>query len=144
MAAWVLKGGRAGEREQRMLDHGCASISWEEIPDLSGFDSRESLEEFYRSIYPGVPEGRIPNHVGQLFRFSHDAQTGHLIVVPFKTSATIAIGEVTGPYQYRSDLGPDMKHTLPVKWLRTDLPDLPPLFGPMIMRVRRLAAPPLP
>lgn len=122
MTAWVLKGGRAGEREQRMLDHGCASIGWEDMPDLSGFDSRDSLEALYRSRYPDAPEGRIPNHVGQLFRFSHDSQVGDIIVVPLKTSAAIAIGEVTGPYEFRSDLGSDMRHTLPVKWLRTDIP----------------------
>lgn len=138
MAVWVLKGGKAGEREQRMLDHGCVAVGWEELGDLSGIRDRESLDALYRSTYPDAPEGRVPNHVGQLIRFAHQTSQGDLVVVPLKTSATIAIGEITGEYQFRDDLGHDMAHTLPVKWLRTELPrgtvdqDLLHTFGTLL------------
>jgi len=42
--------------------------------------------------------------------------------VPLKTRSSIAIGEFSGTYVYRTDLGPDMVHTRPVKWLKTDIP----------------------
>ena len=138
MAAWVLKGGKAGEREQRMLDHGCVAVGWEELGDLSSIGDRESLVALYRATYADAPEGRVPNHVGQLFRFAHQTKPTDLVVVPMKTSATIAIGEITGEYRFRDDFGPDMAHTLPVKWLRTDIPrstvdqDLLHTFGTLL------------
>jgi restriction system protein len=122
MAVWVVKGGRSGEREQRMLDHGCVAIGWEELGDLSEHPDRDSLSMRYRATYPDAPEGRVPNHVGQLFRFANETKVGDLVVVPLKTSSSIAVGEITGPYQFKEDLGPDMSHRLPVKWLRTDIP----------------------
>jgi restriction system protein len=42
--------------------------------------------------------------------------------MPLKTSGTVAVGRITGPYEYRVDLGPDVHHVRSVRWLRTDIP----------------------
>lgn len=121
MTVWVLKGGRAGEFEQRMLDHSVVTLGWSEISDLSGRD-REALELCYRQVYPDAPNGRVANHVGQLFAFADAPKTGDLVVVPLKTRAAIAIGEIASDYCYRTDFGADMPHTRSVRWLKTDIP----------------------
>jgi hypothetical protein len=118
MAVWVLKGGRVGEREQRILERSVVGMGWDSMPDLSQFKDRTALEATYRHAYPGAMDGRVANHVGQLYAFVHTARPGDLVVVPLKTRAAIAIGEITGDYAYRTDLGPDMTHTRPVRWLR--------------------------
>jgi restriction system protein len=47
---------------------------------------------------------------------------GELAVLPLKTSGTIAVGRINGPYAYRDDLGPDFRHARPVEWLATEVP----------------------
>ena len=50
MALWVLKGGRRGEREQRILDHSVVGIGWEELGDLSNIQTRKELEKLADEI----------------------------------------------------------------------------------------------
>ncbi len=40
------------------------------------------------------------------------------MVMPLKTRAVIAIGHVTGPYAYRTDLGEAQRHTRSVEWVK--------------------------
>jgi restriction system protein len=47
---------------------------------------------------------------------------GELVVLPLKTSGTIAVGRITGPYAYRDDLGSDFRHTREVEWLAQEVP----------------------
>lgn len=46
---------------------------------------------------------------------------GELVVLPLKTTGTIAVGRISGPYEHRSDLGPDLTHVRPVRWERTEV-----------------------
>ncbi len=96
MPVWVLKGGRVGEREQRKLEKSVVGMGWDSMPDLSQFKERTALEGAYRHAYPDAKGGRVANHVGQLYAFAHTARAGDLVVVPLKTRASIAIGEIVG------------------------------------------------
>jgi restriction system protein len=48
-------------------------------------------------------------------------QDGELVALPLKSSGTVAIGRVNGPYAYRNDLGADFKHTRGVEWLAKEV-----------------------
>lgn len=122
MTLWVVKGGRSGEREDRFLEKSLIGIGWEDLGDLSQFASREALKEAYRAVYPGESEVKVGVQVGQLWAFSHGMKEGDLIVVPLKTRGQIAVGRIAGAYGHASDLGGDMRHVRPVKWIRTDFP----------------------
>jgi restriction system protein len=122
MTLWVVKAGRSGERESRILENSVVGIGWEDIPDLTGFGSREQLAEAYRAVYPGSSDGRVYNQVGQLWAFSKSIQRGDWVVVPLKTRGAIAIGEIISDYEYRRDLGVDMLHTRRVRWIETEIP----------------------
>jgi restriction system protein len=76
----------------------------------------------YRETHPNDSPTLIGNQVGQVWAFRHEIQDGDLAVLPLKSQAAIAIGKVNGPYSYRTDVGEGVRHTRPVKWLRTDLP----------------------
>ena len=122
MTLWVVKGGKTGERELRMLEQSVVGIGWEEVPDLMTLSSREQVTDAVREGYPDAKEATVYNYVGQLWAFSRTMQPGDFVVVPLKTRGAITFGEITSSYEYRSDLGPDMLHTRRVKWLRTDIP----------------------
>lgn len=122
MTVWVVKGGRMGEREDRFLERSLIGIGWEDVPDLEQFSTRDALKAVYRSAYPGESEVKVGLQAGQLWAFSHVMKDDDLVVVPLKTRGQIAIGRVAGPYRHATDLGADMLHVRPVKWIRTDYP----------------------
>lgn len=121
-AAWLVRGGRVGEREDQALDQGLFIAGWPGLGDISGCADRDELRVAVRTSYPTSKKGAIDNWVGQLWRLLSEIQVGDHVVMPLKTTQRIAIGRVTGAYRFRSDCPPGFQHVRPVEWLRTDLP----------------------
>jgi restriction system protein len=85
--------------------------------------TREAVAKVVAQTFAGAPGGKISNFSGQLWAMRGRIQPGDLMVMPLKTTKQIAIGRVTGGYQYRADEpDPDKRHVVPVDWERTDLP----------------------
>lgn len=122
MAVWLVRAGQRGEQENFALEHGVAVVGWEELPDLGSVKSREELEAICFQTYPDAKRNTIINWVGQLWAFTNRIQPKDLVVLPLKSRSAIAIGVVTGPYQFQPANAPETRHTLPVQWLQTDLP----------------------
>jgi restriction system protein len=120
-AVWSVKGGRNGEREDRLLEHGVVGGGLGGVPDLTGVASKEELAHLYRAAYPEAKASTVSSHVGQLWSLANRMQDGELVVLPLKTTGTIAVGRIAGPYQYRTDLGEDLRHCRPVAWIATDV-----------------------
>ena len=121
MAVWVVRAGRWGEQEQAALDNNLVTIAWNELPDLSVIMTREALRELYRQHHADARPHRTGNHVGQIWAFREHIKEGDLAVLPLHIQSAIAIGKITGPYKYRTDLGSEVLHTRPVEWIRTDI-----------------------
>lgn len=119
---WTVKGGRSGEREDRLLKHGLIGGGWEPLPSLEAVTSKDALAAIYAEAYPSAGIKTRANYVGQLWSLVHRMQDGDLVVLPLKTRGTIAVGQVQGPYQFRMDLGEDLRHCRPVKWIAEDIP----------------------
>jgi restriction system protein len=115
------KGGRHGERVDRLLANNLIGGGWEQLPNLEGVVSKTKLAEAYRAAYPEAKSSTAANYVGQLWSLLHRMQEGELVVLSMKTTGTIAVGRIAGPYQYRSDLGDDLRHCRPVTWIATDV-----------------------
>jgi restriction system protein len=50
-------------------------------------------------------------------------EAGDFVVLPLKTTSQLAIGEITGDYEYRSgEPDAERRHVRPVRWVRTDVP----------------------
>jgi len=122
MAVWTVKAGQQGEREERLLKHGLLGGGWEALSDLAGVSSRDDLAGRYLEAYPEASSRTRANYVGQLWSLLRRMERGELVVMRVKSAGTFAIGEISGDYEYRTDLGEDVRHVRPVKWLREDVP----------------------
>lgn len=122
MAVWTVKGGRHGEREERCLEHLVVGGGWEDIPSLEKVSSKEELSALCEKAAPSWSTHTRANYVAQLWSLRERMQIGELVVLPLKTSGTVAVGRIDGPYSYRSDLGADFKHARSVEWIATDVP----------------------
>lgn len=122
-AVWVVRAGKQGEQEPIALDHNLVAIGWSDMPDLSGMTSRDELVQRYRLVYPDENRAAaIAAKAGQIWAFRSSIRAGDLVIIPLRTrSQQLAIGEVTGPYTYRTNLGASVRHTLPVRWLGTSV-----------------------
>jgi restriction system protein len=121
MSLWMVRGRKYGSEESVALEENLACIGFSEIPDLSQAASKEQIMELVRKSYPDEKEAAYRNYVSQLFSFAHRMVPGDLVAMPFRNQPQVAVGQIAGPYQYRTDLG-DIHHTRPTKWIRTDIP----------------------
>ena len=122
MSLWLVRAGRVGQSEDGALQYGVATIGWNDLQDLSAIKSREELRDLYEKVYPGTKKMAVANEVGQIWTFINRIQLNDLIVLPLKLRSAIAMGKVTGTYQYRTDLSANIHHVRPVEWIETDLP----------------------
>ncbi|HHW26653.1 MAG TPA: restriction endonuclease [Firmicutes bacterium] len=122
MAVWLVRAGRYGERENTALERGLVAIGWDKLPDLSGVGTKHELGRLMRETYPDEKPRTINNWVTQVWSFRNRMKVGDLVVLPIKTRSVIAIGRVTGSYQYTPHLGEGARHARQVQWLNTDVP----------------------
>lgn len=121
--AWLVRGGEEGERERRDLAEGVAFLGWDELGDITGCDTREGIRLALEKAYPDSPVNVIANWTGQLWRFTNQIAVGDHIVMPLHTNpGHVAIGNVTGGYEYRGTEPVGFRHTRAVQWLRKDIP----------------------
>lgn len=108
---WLVRAGARGEDEAANLEEGLAIIGYQDIPDLTGLSSRDSVLERVRSTYPGRSEQSYANQATQLHSFAVRMQEGDIVVLPFKTRpGQIALGRATGPYLYQEIEGLRVTH----------------------------------
>jgi restriction system protein len=128
MSIWLVRAGQHGEQEDAVLEKGTAIIGWEELRDLSSVKTREELTLLMKDTYPNEKWRTLANWAGQVWTFCDRIKIGDLIVLPLKTHPAIAIGQITGPYEYKAN-GRVGFHTRKVKWIRKDFPRSPSIFG---------------
>lgn len=117
MTAWLIRGGRHGEREDFALEHNVAVIGWEELPDLSGVKSRDDLSGLLTEKYPDAKAQARVNWLGSIWPFVKEMKPGDLVAMPLKNRGRVAIGEILGEYQHQPDNPHDSKHVRPVNWI---------------------------
>ncbi|MGW0333108.1 CBS domain-containing protein [Streptomyces sp. NPDC003011] len=120
MRAWVVRAGEHGERERAALDEGILLVGWLGLGDLAETRTRDDIKAAVAAAYPDEGPYTVGNWTGQLYRFVHEIQPGDLVVLPLK-SWLVAIGRVTGDYEYRSAAADGMRHVRRVEWLVTDI-----------------------
>jgi restriction system protein len=63
------------------------------------------------------------NFAGQLWALRGRIEPGGLMLMPMKNTKQIALGRVSGPYEYRAhEEDADKRHVVPVNWQHVDLP----------------------
>jgi hypothetical protein len=122
LSIWVVRAGAKGEEENDALEKNIVTIGWNQLPDLSNIEDKESLKQLYFRSDSNAKAMSVSNMVGSIWRFVNEIKNGDLVVLPLlsQNSKTVAVGRVVGKYQYK-ELTPHIKHTRPVKWLATSI-----------------------
>jgi restriction system protein len=102
MNLWIVRAGAHGEQEQVALDENVVTLDMNELPDLSKFKSRGDLAAIYKKTFPDASVNKVSNHVGQIWRFSHDIQQSDLVALPLHIESSIALDKVLSNYDTRS------------------------------------------
>jgi restriction system protein len=122
MTVWLVRAGKNGERQDFALDNNVAVVGWTEVGDLSVVSSKEDLKSLLGSAYESKSKRAIANWTSQLYSFSRTIQKDDIIILPLKGQDAIAMGIATGLYKYQTNNPDGAKHTIPVKWVKPDVP----------------------
>jgi restriction system protein len=121
MKAWLIRAGRKGERENFVLENACAGTGFAEVPDLTDATTRELIAAAVEAGMPDKSPKAVMNYAAQLNALRNRVAVGDLAVLPLK-SAQIAVGKITSLYKYDATVDPELRHTVGVNWLKTDIP----------------------
>lgn len=58
----------------------------------------------YLKVFPEAPKTEVRNVLGQIWRFRHDMQRGDLVALPLKSQKAVAIGKITGDYEFKDQM----------------------------------------
>ena len=136
MTVWVVRAGQQGEFEQFALDNGIVGILFGLHQSVLEYSDRNSLRIALEK----------DTDANQLWRFAHELNVGETVVLPCKQPRVVAVGRITGEYEYKELL--EFPHTRSVEWEATDIPrngfdpDLLYSFGGLgtVFRVNRVEA----
>ena len=118
---YLTRAGRSGEDEERVFENNVAIVGFQEVPSLATATDYENVHEIVTGAFHDAKARAVGNFAGQLWAFAVAMKEGDLVVLPRKLTSQIAIGRVTGPYEYRQ-VDDAFRHTRPVEWLQMDLP----------------------
>ncbi len=118
---YLARAGGDGEDEAYALDHGVAIIGFTEYPSLEAAKDYDAVLALVKATKPDLKPRAAGNYAGQLWAFAVAMQPGDLVVLPRKLTSQVALGRVTGPYQYLQ-VGSTKRHVRAVEWVRPDVP----------------------
>ena len=118
---YLARAGRNGEDEDLAIENNLAIIDFRDVPSLEGANDYDAVAGLVNDALPDHKPRARGNFAGQLWAFSVAMESGDLVVLPRKLTSQVAIGRVTGPYEYRK-VNADRRHTRPVQWLKADIP----------------------
>lgn len=123
---FLARAGGEGEDETYALDNGVAIIGFKDYPSLEGVKDYEAVVEIVKKARPDLKPKSAGHYAGQLWAFSIAMKEGDTVVLPRKLTSQVALGRVTGPYEYIK-VGDAFRHVRPVQWVRIDVAR--PTFG---------------
>ena len=118
---YLVRAGRTGEDEDFALENNLAIIGFREVPFLEGVKDYKDVSKLVSASFPDAKARTIGNFAGQLWAFALAMKEGDIAVLPRRLTSQIAIGRVTGGYEYKK-VGTVHRHTRAVEWLRPDVP----------------------
>ena len=121
--AWIVRGGANGEFEKEALEKGLAIPGFAEVGNLNRISSVDEVRDLIqRGPLQSEKGATISFWAREIWAFKDSIKRGDLIVLPLKTSRTIAIGEMVGGYKYRPEAQEGAGHVREVKWINTEVP----------------------
>ena len=128
MTVWIMQAGPQGEYAEHSLIENVLTIGWGNLREnLAELKSPQQIFDRIQPLCVGRIQGTITHYATQLLRFGYEMAIGDLAVLRLRGKPVVAIGEVEGDYQYRSE-AEEYPHVRAVKWLNKEVPkeDLAP------------------
>lgn len=124
VAAWIIRSGKTGEREEWALTHSLAGGGFQELSDLTPTNTRDAVRAVVDADLNEHSQGARNVFTSQMWALRGRIEPGDLIVMPLKFGAKkIAFGICEGGYQYKHEAsGTAARHMIRVDWRRTDIP----------------------
>lgn len=118
---WVVRAGEKGEREKLALQNNIIVVRFGNLGDLSAIQDIGHMEQYYKQVNPERKGRRSGNRIRQIWRFLREIKKGDIVAIPRKipkSQKVVAIGKVTGDYEYKKEYGDNGRHTRSVEWLK--------------------------
>ncbi|MEV4770578.1 restriction endonuclease [Micromonospora humida] len=119
---WIVRTGRDDRYEDLAFNKNLIAVGWAATGDLSDAATLDAVRQRVRSAYPDMERRTANNHAIQLFAFRARMERGDMVLLLRRSSPDVALGRITGGYEYREGLGRGIAHIRAVTWARTDLP----------------------
>lgn len=110
---WVYAPGRDSYMWEEFYKRGVMAIGWDEIGDLSLFESKSEIKEKMKNIYDSNLSYKNATHVA--WQFANEMKVGDIIFVKKGRSQLIGRGIVTSDYFYDFEAS-EYNHIRTVKW----------------------------
>ena len=120
MAAWIIRGGRYGEREEEALENGFLTIGFGIMKSLDNVKTQDEIEDCLDLSGNETPR-QVAIRVSQVWAFKDVIQTGDTVAMPRKGQSTIAVGKIAGEYTCRPE-HPEFNHARAVTWINQAVP----------------------
>lgn len=121
---WVYAPGDNANRMEMLHRDGDMGIGWDDLPDLTTFQSTEEVLRALQQTYPRDGDRRPTNNARTCYDFGHSIQEGDLVFAKKGRREIVAWGIVRGPYRYEPER--DMRHRRKVEWKVLGSWTLPP------------------
>ena len=115
---WVIAAGEGARFWEEFQELEIAAIGWDEVGDLSEYDSREAIHSAL--IESGA--GKNPSMISlAAWEFAREIREGDILVVKKGRTKILGWGKVTGDYSYESDRM-EYQHVRKVDWFPRQKP----------------------
>lgn len=122
-AVWAVRAGVDDAFHAADIQRGLVGLGWRRVGDLSGANGEKAIRALVDQAYPDQQARTRKSTAVQLRAFRDLVAPGDVIVLHRTRSQDVAVGEVTGNYQYQPQASASTPaHTRTVRWLARDVP----------------------
>lgn len=109
---WAIAPGEGARLWRDFQEHGIAAIGFDELGDLSEYDSRDAI---HNTLIENGAEQNPSNHSLAAWEFMHEMKTGDILIAKRGRKVILGWGKVTGDYTYDPDR-PEYHNLRKVEW----------------------------
>ncbi len=118
---WLVRHGLYGFDEVA-LENNVILYHWRDLPDLSGYDTKEKLKNLFVKTFPDDGSRSISMWYGQMWSFIKRIKIGELVILTRERSSRVAVGKVVSEYRYDNKIPNGPWHCRSIEWIHRDVP----------------------
>ncbi len=111
---WLYSPGTGAYLWDELRERGEMAIGWEEIGDLSAYDSKESMKQAMKEMID--PSKPFKNAAHATWQFVNEMKPGDVVYAKKGMFELVGRGIVTSDYRYDPSLGKDRSNVRSVEW----------------------------